>query len=475
MEEVAHGRPPDRPAGRLQARPARREVEEAAEARRDAAQARRRRPRRQRLRRRPRGRADLRVPLRVGLRHAADERRRAEAGGTTLDQLDDETGDPRRLRAAAPRRAARAARVGRPRALRGRLARRHERDPRRDDPRPRLGRRRRLARPRPDADARDHRQPRARDPGLRPRAVLARPRELRPALRGPLVRPDQGRRQGHADRPGDLAEGGRARRGDRHEGLRQDRHRRVGRAQGAVRARAAPLRPHVAAARREPPLRLLGAPHAPGGPVALRGQEGDHVPAHELPLPLRRPRPAAEADRPDPRRRFPSTRRLRASCSSSSQLPLARVVNDAKVDDHHAIIPTDVEHDVSEFSPDERRIFDLVARRFLAVFHPPARYARTTVVTLVEDERFRTRGKVTLEAGWRGVYGVEADAPPSPARRTPRAPSSRRSRRASRSRSSPPRARRRRPGRRRATPRRRSSPRWRPRASSSTTRSCARR
>ena len=92
------------------------------------------------------------------------------------------------------------------------------------------------------------------------------------------------------------------------------------------------------------------------------------------------------------------------------QLPLGRVVNDAKVDDHHAIIPTDVEHDVSEFSPDERRIFDLVARRFLAVFHPPARYARTTVVTLVEDERFRTRGKVTLEAGWRGVYGVEADA-----------------------------------------------------------------
>src|SRR5215204_1833931 len=91
-------------------------------------------------------------------------------------------------------------------------------------------------------------------------------------------------------------------------------------------------------------------------------------------------------------------------------LPLARVVNDAKVDDHHAIIPTDVEHDVSEFSPDERRIFDLVARRFLAVFHPPARYARTTVVTVVEDERFRTRGKVTLEAGWRGVYGLEADA-----------------------------------------------------------------
>jgi len=92
------------------------------------------------------------------------------------------------------------------------------------------------------------------------------------------------------------------------------------------------------------------------------------------------------------------------------QLPLGRVVNDSKVDDHHAIIPTDVEHDVSRFSPDERRIFDLIARRFLAVFHPPARYARTTVVTLVEEERFRSRGKVTLEAGWRGVYGLLSDA-----------------------------------------------------------------
>ncbi len=92
------------------------------------------------------------------------------------------------------------------------------------------------------------------------------------------------------------------------------------------------------------------------------------------------------------------------------KLPLNRVVNDAKVSDHHAIIPTDVPHGVSEFSPDERKIFDLVARRFLAIFHPPARYARTEIVTLVEDERFRTRGKVTLEAGWRGVYGVESDA-----------------------------------------------------------------
>ncbi|MGZ4386389.1 MAG: DNA topoisomerase 3 [Gaiellaceae bacterium] len=94
------------------------------------------------------------------------------------------------------------------------------------------------------------------------------------------------------------------------------------------------------------------------------------------------------------------------------QLPLGRVVNDAKVEDHHAIIPTDVEHEPERFSDDERRIFDLVARRFLAVFHPPARYAKTTVVTEVEGERFRTRGQITLEAGWRSVYGVEVGTDP---------------------------------------------------------------
>src|SRR6266536_1712675 len=77
------------------------------------------------------------------------------------------------------------------------------------------------------------------------------------------------------------------------------------------------------------------------------------------------------------------------------QLPLGRVVNDAKVSDHHAVIPADIDKDLDSFSPDERSVFDLVAKRFLAVFHPPARYARTTVIT--------------LEAGWRGVDGLEPD------------------------------------------------------------------
>jgi len=90
-------------------------------------------------------------------------------------------------------------------------------------------------------------------------------------------------------------------------------------------------------------------------------------------------------------------------------LPLRRVVDDSKIGDHHAIIPTMAAHPFEKFSADEQRVFDLVARRFLAVFHPPARYARTTVITEVESERFRTRGRVTLEVGWRGVYGALPD------------------------------------------------------------------
>ncbi|HVG98092.1 MAG TPA: DNA topoisomerase 3, partial [Chloroflexota bacterium] len=95
-------------------------------------------------------------------------------------------------------------------------------------------------------------------------------------------------------------------------------------------------------------------------------------------------------------------------------LPLRRVVDDAKIGDHHAIVPTVATHAVEGFSPDEQRIFDLVARRFLAVFHPPARYARTTVITEVEGETFRTQGRVTLEVGWRGVYGAVPDEPGQP-------------------------------------------------------------
>src|SRR6202022_1296119 len=64
-------------------------------------------------------------------------------------------------------------------------------------------------------------------------------------------------------------------------------------------------------------------------------------------------------------------------------LPLARVVDDAKVADHHAIIPTRSEHRLEKMGDDDRRVYDMVARRFLAVFHPAAVFENTRVETTV--------------------------------------------------------------------------------------------
>jgi DNA topoisomerase-3 len=100
-------------------------------------------------------------------------------------------------------------------------------------------------------------------------------------------------------------------------------------------------------------------------------------------------------------------------------LPLGRVVNDEKVTDHHAIIPTRSEHNLEKMGSDDRRIYDMAVRRFLAVFHPEAVFENTRVETTVTpadgDESkghvFRTRGKLLLVPGWRGVYDeVAADA-----------------------------------------------------------------
>ncbi|MGZ4313251.1 MAG: DNA topoisomerase 3 [Solirubrobacteraceae bacterium] len=91
-------------------------------------------------------------------------------------------------------------------------------------------------------------------------------------------------------------------------------------------------------------------------------------------------------------------------------LPLGRVVNDAKVTDHHAIIPTNAErHPVDKMNEDDRRIYDAVVRRFLAVFHPEAVFENTRVETTVSGHVSRTRGKLLLVPGWRGVYGETAD------------------------------------------------------------------
>ncbi|MCX6387480.1 MAG: DNA topoisomerase III, partial [Solirubrobacterales bacterium] len=87
-------------------------------------------------------------------------------------------------------------------------------------------------------------------------------------------------------------------------------------------------------------------------------------------------------------------------------LPLGKVVNNDKVGDHHAIIPTNTDaHPIAKFSEDERKIYDLVARRFLAVFHPESVAENTTLETEVASHRFRTRGRILTVPGWRGIDG----------------------------------------------------------------------
>jgi DNA topoisomerase III len=109
--------------------------------------------------------------------------------------------------------------------------------------------------------------------------------------------------------------------------------------------------------------------------------------------------------------RGPQYRRGAEYVLSLDKLPLGRVVNDKKVQDHHAIIPTRSEHDLGRMGQDELKVYDLVTKRFLAVFHPEAVYERTRVETTVEEHVFRTSGRRLVEPGWKAVYGEEAEQP----------------------------------------------------------------
>src|SRR3954449_10194044 len=105
--------------------------------------------------------------------------------------------------------------------------------------------------------------------------------------------------------------------------------------------------------------------------------------------------------------RNPQYRKASEFVVGLDKLPLGRVVNDKRVEDHHALIPTKAEHNISKMAPDEAKVYDLVAKRFLAIFHPDAVYERTRIETVVAEHAFRTSGRRLLEAGWKGVYGAE--------------------------------------------------------------------
>jgi len=86
--------------------------------------------------------------------------------------------------------------------------------------------------------------------------------------------------------------------------------------------------------------------------------------------------------------------------------PNKRIFNNAKVSDHFAIIPTSLAP--KNLSEHEQKLYDLVTRRFLAIFYPAAEFLVSTRVTRVKEEAFKTEGKVMVNAGWMNVYGKEA-------------------------------------------------------------------
>ncbi len=174
-------------------------------------------------------------------------------------------------------------------------------------------------------------------------------------------------------------------------------------------AAAAPLRPHRAAAARQPPLRLQRQEDAGRRAGALRAAEAHQLSAHRQPPPL------------DRRRRHPRRRscgRSRAPtrdklAPGTGERPLGRrFVDDSKVTDHHAIIPTTTSPDVAALGEDERKIYDLICRRLLSAWHDDHVWSVTTVITAISNpppsgvgepllDRFHSTGTLVEQVGWK--------------------------------------------------------------------------
>lgn len=84
-------------------------------------------------------------------------------------------------------------------------------------------------------------------------------------------------------------------------------------------------------------------------------------------------------------------------------------VDNSKVSDHHAIIPTEDSPNLSNLSTEERNIYDLVVKRFLSVMMPPFEYVETTLTADIAGERFIAKGKVIKSKGWKAVYDREVE------------------------------------------------------------------
>ncbi|OZU88179.1 DNA topoisomerase III [Virgibacillus indicus] len=85
------------------------------------------------------------------------------------------------------------------------------------------------------------------------------------------------------------------------------------------------------------------------------------------------------------------------------------VVDNAKVSDHHAIIPTEQHVILDELNDKERKIYDLVVKRFLAVLSEPHEYEQTTITAQIDNERFSAKGKIVKKQGWKEIYDNRFD------------------------------------------------------------------
>lgn len=88
---------------------------------------------------------------------------------------------------------------------------------------------------------------------------------------------------------------------------------------------------------------------------------------------------------------------------SSKLEPGKRLINNSKVSDHHAIIPTEEHVNLANLDTEERKLYDLIARRFLVVLSKPYRYEKITVRTSIAGEQFYSSGKMTIDLGWKSI------------------------------------------------------------------------
>ena len=101
---------------------------------------------------------------------------------------------------------------------------------------------------------------------------------------------------------------------------------------------------------------------------------------------------------------------LTAPVLALAKLPKTKkVFDDSKVTDHHAIIPTNVNPATVAMSPDEKRVYHLVAMRFIAAFYPDCEFNTTTVMAQVGEYGFKATGKEILKPGWRELFNKPGD------------------------------------------------------------------